>query len=117
MSNLRLDHVPLLEGHRNYRERSQFVLYTLLGEGLWTYVSEGMDPLDVVNFGSLLPKALHLKSTEVEVTSARDFVVNDTKANAIIRRRLAPLISTNIPSAHQDSARDLETPERHVQSD
>ena len=55
MSNLRLNHIALLEGARNYRDWAKSMRYTLLGEDLWTYVSDGVDPLDLVNFGTIAP--------------------------------------------------------------
>jgi gag-polypeptide of LTR copia-type len=105
MSNLRLDHIPLLEGVQNYREWSKVVKYTLLGEDLWKYVSKGTNQLDLVNYGIPTPDDITSKSSEKDIEKAREFIVHDAKANAIIRCRLAPLISANIPYKHDNSAR------------
>ena len=106
MSNLRLDHIALLEGARNYWDWSNSMHYTLLGEDLWTYVSDGVDPLDLVNFRTVAPKLLPSgKSSEDVVAKVRSFIVNDAKANAIISRCVSPLVLSNIPSKCEDSSR------------
>jgi hypothetical protein len=66
--------------------------YTLLGEDLWTYISEGTNPFNLVEFGTVIPKAINSKSSSEDVSNARTFVINDAKANAVMCHHLAPLI-------------------------
>ena len=106
MSNLRLDHIPLLEGAQNYQDWSKSMRYTLLGEDLWTYVSEGTDSADLVNLSTFAPQLSPSgKSSEDVMSKVQAFIVSDAKANAIIRCRISPLASSNIPAKCEDSSR------------
>jgi hypothetical protein len=79
MSAIKLDHVPLLEGSKNYSEWAKSMQYALLAENLWTYVSEGTNLMKLLEFGIIKP-VLSDKSKDAEITSARSFMVNDAKA-------------------------------------
>jgi len=103
MLNLCLDHIPLLDGSWNYQDWSTAMCCTLLSEELWTYISEGTDPLDLVNYSTVPPSSIMSKSLEAEVMKARAFVVGNAKANAVIHRRIAPLVASNIPPHCEDS--------------
>jgi hypothetical protein len=78
--------------------------YTLLGEQLWTYVSDGTDPKDLVNFGTLPLATITDKSSETNVTEVKTFIVNDVRANAIMHHHVFPLVSSNIPSRYDNSS-------------
>ena len=55
MSGIKLDHVPLLEGNKNYSEWAKSMCYALLAEDLWSYVSEGTNPIDILEFSIAKP--------------------------------------------------------------
>ena len=75
MSNLCLDHIPLLEGTWNYRDWSKAMWYMLLGEDLWTYVSEGTNTMDLVNFSTFAPQlSPSSKSSEDVISKVRSFI-------------------------------------------
>jgi hypothetical protein len=95
MSGIKLDHVPLLEGNKNYSEWAKSMRYALLAEDLWTYISEGTNPIDILEFGTAKP-ALTEKSTSEDLVAARSFMINDAKANSAIRRRLSSLVTANL---------------------
>jgi hypothetical protein len=105
MSSLKLEHIPVLEGAKNYAEWAKALRYSLLGEDLWTYITEGKDIMDLVSYGIVKPQITTLSGPD-EIAAARTFMVNDAKANSVIRRRLSPLISASIPTSCDDSARD-----------
>jgi hypothetical protein len=105
MSSPKLEHISMLEGARNYAEWAKAIRYTLLGEDLWTYVSEGKDPIDLVSF-RIAKLQIDSSSSASEVVAAHIFMVNDAKANSVIRRRLTPLILASILTQCDDSARD-----------
>src|SRR5262245_42826696 len=104
MSSLKLDHIPLLEGAKNYAEWSKTMRHTLLGEDLWRFIAEGKNVVDLINYGTVKP-VIDDKSTADQIAEARTFMVGDAKANSILRRRLAPDVLNNIPAECEDSAR------------
>jgi hypothetical protein len=103
MTNLRLDHIPLLEGAGNYSQWKTQVQYTLMGEGLWNQVAAGTDPLDVLHF-SAVALVITTSSSPDDQAKARAFHMDDSQVSRIIRRHLGPLIETNIPSNCEFSA-------------
>lgn len=105
MLGIKLDHVPLLEGNKNYSEWAKSMHYALLTEDLWTYISEGTNPIDILEFGTARP-ALTEKSTSEDLVAAQSFMINDAKANSVIRRRLSSLVTANLPMKCDDSARE-----------
>jgi len=80
--------------------------YTLLGEDLWTYVSEGTDSLDLLEYGLCKP-IITAKSSVEEQKTVCTFMVNDVKANFIICRCLSLLVITNLLTKCNNSACEM----------
>lgn len=53
----KFDHIAELTGSDNYPSWRRAVELALAGEGLWNHCSNGIDPLDVAEFASQMPKA------------------------------------------------------------
>ena len=54
-TNVRLDHIPTLEGVENYRQWARSMKTTLLGEDRWKFVSNSTDPTNEEELGEWKP--------------------------------------------------------------
>ena len=95
-TNVRLDHVPTLEGVENFRLWARSMKTTLLGEDLWKFVSSGKDPNEEEELGVWKPEVLDVKDM-AQVQARRDFIVGNNRTNALIRRKLSPLVLESLP--------------------
>ena len=102
VANLRLDHVPVLEGQSNYQQWERSMKLTMLGEDLWKYVSEGTVITNRAEFGILAP-TLSETPTDTELTALDKFTASSVRAAAIIQRKLSPTVMMLVPrSIEQD---------------
>ena len=101
-SNVRMDHVPTLEGARNYHEWARHMKMTLIGDGLWTFVTSNKDPNKDEEVGTWRPDSKDANSD----TARRDFTVGNSRANAVIRRKLTTLTLMGIPDDLEYKARE-----------
>jgi hypothetical protein len=83
MSNVKLDHIPILQGSHNYSEWAKVMCYTLLGEDLWKYIAKGVNPVNLLEFGVHKP-SLTEKSKEDVKELVQEFMINDAHANSYI---------------------------------
>ncbi|KAG2737876.1 hypothetical protein P692DRAFT_20851762 [Suillus brevipes Sb2] len=89
----KFDHIAELTGSDNYPSWRRAVELALAGEGLWNHCSNGIDPLDVAEFASQMPKAATAgQPTAAELVLMRDWVKEDAQTKAIIGRRLSPVV-------------------------
>jgi hypothetical protein len=85
MSNLKLDHIPLLQGSHNYSEWAKAMRYTLLGEDLWKYITEGTNPVNLLEFSMHKPNFTE-KSKEDVMELMQEFMVNNAHAYSYIHQ-------------------------------
>jgi hypothetical protein len=95
-SNVCLDHIPTLEGVENFRLWVRSMKTTLLGEDLWKFVSSGKDPLEEEELGVWKPTVTDIKNT-AQVQAQRDFIAGNNKTNALLCRKLSPLVLKSLP--------------------
>jgi hypothetical protein len=104
VASLRLDHIPILEGQSNYLQWERSTKLTLLGEGLWKYVSEGKDIKNRVEYGVTTPE-LSAAPTDAEISALDAFTANSLHVAVIIQRRLSPTIMMLVPRSIEQDAR------------
>ena len=100
-SNVRMDHVPTLEGARNYHKWARHMKMTLIGDGLWMYVTSNKDPDKDEEVGTWRPE---LKDTNSDIAH-RDFTRANSRANTVIRHKLTTLTLMGIPDDLEFKAR------------
>ena len=84
-SSVRMDHVPTLEGARNYHEWAKLMKMTLIGDGLWTFVTSNTDSSKDEEVGMWKPdsKTSCADAASLE-TARREFTSRNSRANAVI---------------------------------
>jgi hypothetical protein len=106
-SSVRMDHVPTLEGTRNYHEWAKLMKMTLIGDGLWTFVTSNTDSSKEEEVGTWKPdpKDSSLDAASLE-TARREFTSGNSRANTVIRRKLTTLTLMGIPDDLEYKARE-----------
>ena len=95
-TKVRLDHIPVLEGVDNYRQWVRSMKTTLLGENLWKFVSSGRDPMNEEELGEWKPEVKD-STDSAQVLARKTFITGNLKTNALIRRKLSPLVLDRLP--------------------
>ena len=108
VANLRLDHIPVLEGQINYLQWACQMKSTLMGEELWRYVSDGTDPKRRLHVGILAP-SLSANPTKEEYEALDRYESSSARAAAIILRKVSPIVMMSIPSSMEEDGRAVWT--------
>ena len=91
-SSVHMDHVPTLEGAWNYHECAKLMKMTLIRDGLWTFVTSNTDSSKEEEVGTWKPNT---KTSSLDVatleTAHCEFASGNSRANAVIRRKLTTL--------------------------
>jgi hypothetical protein len=77
-SNVRLDHIPTLEGVENFHLWARSMKTTLLGEDRWKFISNMKDPLDEEELGVWKP-SISDTSDMAQLQARRDFIMGTTE--------------------------------------
>ena len=91
------NHICELTGAENYPQWKRQITLALRGERLWPHCCSGSDPTNLADLASIIPVPVDSKKmTQAETEKILDWFAKDAQAKAIINRKVAPVVASQL---------------------